>query len=457
MISALAHPLMVWGELNESQRDQLLARPQISHSGDLASQVAAILTQVSEEGDAALRALTLKFDRVKQSSSRVTVPTRAEAQAWLEEEEPQLWEAVVLAEHQLRTFHQLQQRQDIRHLSLHGSLTCERLVRPLTTAGFYIPGGEAPLISTLLMLAVPAQLAGVHYTVVCSPPQAGGGVHPLIAALAGWMGLDEVHAVGGAQAIAAMAYGTTSVRGVDKIFGPGNAWVTMAKQQVAMDPSCRGLTIDMPAGPSEVMVLADASAQPQFIAADLLAQAEHGQDSHVITVFIGGSAPQLYADVLTQLAEQVTSRTRRSTIEAALKHSRFIAADDPVMAAAIVNRYAPEHLIIQFNEPRQILEHIQHAGSIFLGHHTPESFGDYASGTNHVLPTGGYARSMSGLTLEAFQKTITIQEFQPPITANPHASAAASSFLRAIKTLAHKEGLDAHAHAVTVRQEPSTS
>lgn len=447
---------MQWSDLNEHQRGELLARPQLAHNDDLALQVNAILKQVRREGDAALRALTLKLDQVEQPSSRITVPTPAQAQAWLETKEPQLWEAVVLAERQLRSFHQLQQRHNIKHHSFHGALTCERLVRPLTTAGFYIPGGAAPLISTLLMLAVPARLAGVHHTVVCSPPQAGGGIHPLIAALAGWMGLDEVHAVGGAQAIAAMAYGTESVRRADKIFGPGNAWVTMAKQQVAMDPSCPGLTIDMPAGPSEVMVIAGDSAKPQFIAADLLAQAEHGQDSHVIAVLVGSAGPQLYAAILTQLAEQISSCKRRATIEAALQHSKFIAADDPAMVCAIINHYAPEHLIVQLNEPRCILDKIQHAGSIFLGHETPESLGDYVSGTNHVLPTGGYARSMSGLSVEAFQKTITIQEFHPPSDSEPHA-AAASSLLRAIKTLAHKEGLDAHAHAVTVRQEHHNS
>ena len=468
MITARSHPLLNWDHLTAQDQARLLSRPgaHLAGAGDdveiddaadsLAAQVANILAQVKRDGDGALRKLSWVIDKVKQNSSWVQLPTKTEAVDRLQHQNPQLWQALLMAEQQIREFHQLQLRADISQTSLGGQLICERVIRPLHTVGFYIPNGQTPLISTLLMLAIPAQLAGVTYKVLCSPPMPSGGVHPLIRDLASWLAIDEVHALGGAQAIAAMAYGTESVSKVDKIFGPGNAWTTAAKQQVATCSACHGVAIDMPAGPSEVMVVADLSAKAAYIAADLLAQAEHGVDSQVISVFVGDDTHALsglYDNVLSEIAAQLPQLGRTEVIQSALQHSRFIQVAHAQIACELINSYAPEHLILQVATPRAWLAKINHAGSIFMGHHTPESFGDYASGTNHVLPTAGYARSMSGIGVESFQKTMTIQEFTPMSHPHDHAHQhQACHFLEAVKTLAQTESLDAHRWAVVVRE-----
>jgi histidinol dehydrogenase len=316
---------------------------------------------------------------------------------------------------------------------------CERITRPIDGVGLYVPAGSAPLPSTAIMLAVPAGIAGCAARAIASPPGPDGRIHDAVLVAAGLCGVDTVYKMGGAQAIAALAFGTQSVRKVDKIFGPGSAWVTAAKQIVAADPN--GAAIDLPAGPSEVLVIADDSADPRFVAADLLAQAEHDVIAQVILVTPSAA---LAAAVETELAAQAATLGRRDIIAQSLAASRCIRVPDLATAMDVSNQYAPEHLIIQTRDPRALLAQVTCAGSVFLGAWSPESMGDYCSGTNHVLPTFGYARSYSGVSLLEFQKRITVQELS-------------RDGLRALGptavTLSALEGLDAHGNAVTVRLE----
>ncbi|MDH3849115.1 MAG: histidinol dehydrogenase, partial [Gammaproteobacteria bacterium] len=303
--------------------------------------------------------------------------------------------------------------------------------------GLYVPAGTAPLPSAAVMLAVPAIIAGCVTRIVCTPPRPDGRADPAVVVAAARAGITDIFKIGGAQAIAAMAYGTASVDKVDKIFGPGNAWVTCAKSVVSSDPD--GAAIDMPAGPSEVMVIADGSASAEFVASDLLSQAEHGVDSQVVLVTTSG---RLADAVEEQLAQQLQSLSRAEIARGSLQHARMVIVDDLEMAVEVSNRYAPEHLILQCNDARALLPAIRNAGSVFVGQWTPESVGDYCSGTNHVLPTYGYARSYSGLSLDQFMRGMTVQE----LTRDGLAGLSGT-----VVTLAGLEGLDAHASAVTRR------
>ena len=316
---------------------------------------------------------------------------------------------------------------------------CERISRPVQAVGLYVPAGSAPLPSTAIMLAVPARIAGCPVRILCTPPTAEGRADPAVVIAAQMCGIEDIFKVGGAQAIAALAYGTETIPKVDKIFGPGNAWVTAAKNVVSSDPA--GAAQDMPAGPSEVMVIADATANPEFVAYDLLSQAEHGPDSQAILVCTDAGL----AEAVDRAIERALPKlSRRAIIEDSLQHGAFIVVTDTAEAVRVANQYASEHLIIQIINPRQIIDSIKNAGSIFIGPWAPESVGDYCSGTNHVLPTYGYARNYSGLSVADFQKQLTVQE----LTRDGLIELAPT-----VRTLAQLEGLDAHAQAVAVRLE----
>ena len=337
---------------------------------------------------------------------------------------------------QLNAFHSQRTPIDIRVETSPG-IVCETRKLPIERVGLYIPGGSAPLVSTVLMLGVPAQIANCPLRVLCSPPTKEGAINPYILVAAELCGINKVYKVGGAQAIAAMAYGTETIPKVDKIFGPGNSFVTLAKMLVAQD--VMGAVCDLPAGPSEVMIIADRSANPEFIAADLLSQAEHGSDSQVMLICTDAEV----ADKTKQaVMDQINNLSRRSIAAAALKNSYLILVDTVKEAIAVANEYAPEHLIVQVAEARSYLTEIKCAGSVFLGNWSPESAGDYVSGTNHVLPTYGFAKSLSGLSVGDFMKIMTVQELTKE---------GLNSVAWTIKELTEMEGLDAHYNAVTLR------
>jgi histidinol dehydrogenase len=343
--------------------------------------------------------------------------------------------AIDEAKSRIETFHRATSPQHVRVNTARG-VVCERITRPIARVGLYVPAGSAPLPSTALMLGVPAQVAGCPEVIVCTPPRADGTCDPAVLYAIAACGISRVFKVGGAQAIAAMAFGTASIARCDKIFGPGNAWVTEAKRRVMLDGAA---AIDLPAGPSEVLVIGDALADPDFVAADLLAQAEHGPDSQV--VFIGDDADTVRR-VVAALSHQLAKLPRAAIATSALAHARFIVAESLDQAIAISNDYAPEHLILNVAAPRRLLESVHNAGSVFLGAWSPESVGDYCSGTNHVLPTYGFARAWSGVSVASFLKQITVQELTPQglIEIGPCAA-----------TLARAEHLHAHERAVTVR------
>lgn len=426
--------LIPFSSLSEQQLRQTLRRPAAEHPQQLSEKVGNILQRVATEGDEALREFTRLFDQVDVPHTRVVLPSREEACEILGGE---FLEAFWQAHGAISAFHKLQKRQDVE-LTYGDEIWCQRRVQALETVGFYVPGGAAPLFSSAMMMAIPAQIAGCSYRVLCTPPQQDTGQIPrIIAAVASLLEIDEVHALGGAQAIAAMGFGTQHIRAVDKVFGPGNVWVNEAKLQIAQ----RGAAaIDLPAGPSEVMVVADESAQSAYIAADLLAQAEHGEDSHVICVLL---EEDLFPSIIHHTHQQLMLLPRRDVIEKALRSSVFIAASSLQEALTTVNTYAPEHLILHLRDAETFAEDIKHAGSVFLGSHTPETLGDYASGTNHVLPTAGYARYYGGLTVESFEKTMTLQRRAHK---GPH-----NALARAAITLARAEGLSAHAGAMQLR------
>jgi histidinol dehydrogenase len=425
--------IRVWQRLSPAERSAVLARPALGDDATLAPQVAAIVAKVRADGDAALRELTAKFDRVELGALEVGADEFTAAEAALTE--PQR-AAIRAAAANIDTFHRPQLPRAFSVDTAPG-VRCERVIRPIESVGLYVPAGNAPLPSTALMLGVPARIAGCATRILCSPAQASGNVDAAVLYAARVAGVERVFKLGGAQAIAAMAYGTESVPKVDKIFGPGNTWVTEAKAQVDRDPG--GAARDYPAGPSEVLVIADESANPNFIAADLLSQAEHGADSQVLLVTTSAS---LAAASVAAVAAQKARLTRGRLVEGALAHSSVIVVDDLATAFALSNRYAPEHLILQIVEPRAWLDKVTAAGSVFLGPWTPESVGDYCSGTNHVLPTYGFARRYSSLGVADFVRSMTVQELT-------------LEGLRAIgpiaTTLAGLEGLDAHAWAVNER------
>ncbi|MEZ8444408.1 histidinol dehydrogenase [Vibrio splendidus] len=422
---------VVWQSLSESQQDSVLERPAITEGANITATVSDVIAKVRNEGDAALKELTEKFDRVTPESIRVSSTEIEEACARLT---PEMKQALEQAYSNIAKFHEAQKPQSIK-VETQPGVVCEQVTRAINTVGLYIPGGSAPLPSTVLMLGVPAQIAGCRKVVLCSPPP----IADEILYVANLCKIDEVYNVGGGQAVAAMAYGTESVSKVDKIFGPGNAYVTEAKRQVSND--FRGSAIDMPAGPSEVMVIADETADADFIAADLLSQAEHGPDSQVVLVT---PSPVIADQVTDAVQKQLKELSRANIAQQALASSLIIIAESITQAIAISNFYGPEHLIVQTKNPRELLPLLDNAGSIFLGDWSPESAGDYASGTNHVLPTYGYTKTYSSLGLADFSKRMTVQE----LTADGLKGLAPT-----VVTMAEAEGLDAHKRAVTIRIE----
>lgn len=427
--------IYAWQDVGPERQDELLQRPAQGIDASIRDRVSDILNRVRTDGDAAVRALTAAIDGVDIANCRVVDAEFAAAAAQLSASDI---EAIDLAIANVRRFHEQQLPRDIAVETMPGVL-CERTSHPLDSVGLYVPAGTAPLPSAAIMLAVPAAIAGCPVRVLCTPPRPDGTADPAVLVAASRAGITDVFKIGGAQAVAAMAYGTGTVPKVRKIFGPGNAWVTCAKTLVSSDPA--GAAIDLPAGPSEVLVIADESARAEFVAADLLSQAEHGTDSQVMLIT---TSRQLAEAVRTAVAAQLERLTRADIAREALAQSRVITVDTLDEAIALSNRYAPEHLILQFRQPRKLLGAIRNAGSVFVGDWSPESVGDYCSGTNHVLPTYGYGSAYSGLGVDQFMRFTTVQE----LTRDGLASLGS-----AITALANLEGLDAHAAAVTRRLE----
>lgn len=422
-----------WSALDPRQRDAVLRRPAQETRAGTAEAVAEILAAVRADGDAALRRYAERFDGGAPDNFRVDAQAFDAAQAGL----PQALRAAIdEAAERIRRFHEAGMTAPYA-LDTADGVRCERVLRPIRRVGLYVPAGSAPLPSTALMLGVPAQLAGCREIVLCTPPRRDGSADPAVLYAARRCGIERVYTVGGAQAIAAMAFGTASIGQCDKLFGPGNAFVTEAKRQVALIEG--GAGIDMPAGPSEVLVIADRGARADFVAADLLSQAEHGADSQVVLL---SDDSALLDAVDAQLELQLAGLSRADTARAALRGSRSIRVDSIATAVEVSNRYAPEHLILALRDARAWLDAVETAGSVFLGDWAPEALGDYCSGTNHVLPTSGAARYAGGLNVASFQIAITVQEVQP-------------RGLRAIGPcaveLATAEGLDAHREAVAMR------
>ena len=408
----------------------IIQRP-VMDTAALHDTVRSILEDVRLRGDEALKFYAEKFDGLQLETLAVSASEQEYAAAILPET---LKTAIRIAAENIRRFHQTQVKPEEKAETMPGVI-CWRKSVGIQKIGIYIPGGTAPLFSTVLMLAVPAQLAGCKQVVLCTPPQKDGSIHPAILFAAKITGITTIVKAGGAQAIAAMAYGTQSVPQVYKIFGPGNQYVTAAKQLIQL----QGVAIDMPAGPSEVCVLADETAVPAFVAADLLSQAEHGPDSQVLLV---ASSEQIVNNINTEIDRQLALLPRQAFAAEALKHSRAVVFNDMAAAVEMVNAYAAEHLIISTSNPAAIAANITDAGSIFLGNYSPESVGDYASGTNHTLPTNGFARMYSGVSVDSFVKKITVQELTPAGLQNIGAT---------VMAMAEAEGLQAHAAAVQVR------
>lgn len=421
--------LSYWQQCSDAQRAALLTRPAITASDSISQAVADILSQVKQNGDQALIALSNKFDKVQIQQIKLTQDAIKAATARVK---PELKQAMQLAVSNIEKFHQAQVKSAITVETMPG-VKCQLVTRPIDTVGLYIPGGSAPLLSTVLMLATPAKIAGCRKVILCSPPP----IADEILYAAELCGVTEIYQLGGAQAIAAMAFGSESVPKVDKIFGPGNAFVTEAKRQVSQ--RLDGAAIDMPAGPSEVLVIADSSANPAFIAADLLSQAEHGPDSQVVLVT---PDEDIAKAVSIEVDKQLTQLSRQGIAEKALQESRLIVTKDLAQCITISNRYGPEHLIIQTQNADDLVEQITSAGSIFLGDWSPESAGDYASGTNHVLPTYGYTATYSSLGLADFQKRMTVQKLSPE---------GLQAIGNAVELMAQAEQLTAHKQAVTLR------
>jgi histidinol dehydrogenase len=410
----------------------ILKRPAFE-TGVLEETVTAILEDVKLNGDDAVKKYAAKFDGVTLKELRVSASEIAEAESLVSAD---LKTAIAIAKNNIEKFH-LSQVQAVEKIETTQGVNCWRKSVGIQKVGLYIPGGSAPLFSTLLMLGIPALMAGCSEISVCTPCDKKGKVNPIILYVAQLIGLKNMYKIGGVQAIAAMAYGTDSIPQVYKIFGPGNQYVTCAKQLV----NKQGMAIDMPAGPSEVAVYADGTSVPSFVAADLLSQAEHGIDSQVVLV---ASSENLVDAIKKELDLQLPLLTRKEIAGAALKNSRLIVMEDPAVAFDLLNEYAPEHLIIASDNAIALSDKVINAGSVFLGHYSPESVGDYASGTNHTLPTNGYAKAYSGVSLDSFVKKITFQHLDKGGLKNIGAS---------VEMMAAAEGLDAHKNAVSVRLE----
>lgn len=421
-----------WSNLAPADQERLLERP-VFHNPGLGSSVAAILKRVRDAGDSALAELTQRLDKTTPDPFEYGPEELAGA---LRTADPSLVTAIRDASDRIKAFHAADMPRDNAVETAPG-LVCEVRYQALTPVGLYIPGGSAPLVSTVLMLAIPAGLAGCEEIVMCSPPGRDGKIASEILVAAQMCGVSRVFCAGGAQAIAAMAYGTESIPHCSKIFGPGNSWVTEAKQQVSQDPN--GAAIDLPAGPSEVLVIADAAANPAFIAWDLLSQAEHGPDSQAVLLTDSDDLAQAVIDKLNELAPL---SPRAPILEKSLAESRIIRVDDMESAILLSNRYAPEHLILNTADAISMADRVRNAGSVFVGPWTPESLGDYCSGTNHVLPTYGWARSHGALGMGDFMRRMTFQQATPEALGNVGPTA---------EKLAEVEGLDAHRMAVRAR------
>lgn len=424
-----------WQQLDKTAQQALLERPLQQESDSLKQAVRDIIRAVRTEGDAALKRFSLEFDKLPTNPLRLSDESQQRLIASLSDE---LKTAIQIAYRNIRSFHAAQLPQNIR-IETQPGVICELNYSALDQVGLYVPGGSAPLPSTVLMLGVPAQLAGCRRVVLVTPPgqPEAGDIAAEIVYAASLCGITEIYTLGGAQAVAALAYGTETIGKVDKIFGPGNRFVTEAKQQVSQD--ARGAAIDMPAGPSEVLVIADDNANPVFVAADLLSQAEHGPDSQVVLV---SPSEALLVNTISELKRQTALLPRAEIAEKALANSRLILTPDLATAALVSNQYAPEHLIIQTSDDQGLLSKLTNAASIFVGPYTPESAGDYASGTNHVLPTYGYSRNHSSLSLADFYRRYTVQTLT---------AAGMRDLGPTIVKLAKAEGLDAHANAVSFR------
>ncbi|AWL11466.1 Histidinol dehydrogenase [Saliniradius amylolyticus] len=427
--------MLNWSQLSNDEKTEALARPAMADSQSLTATVRDIIQTVRKQGDKALFDYAERFDKVTLSELALPASAIDEAEARLSDTVKQ---AIELAYANITKFHEAQKPADTKVETSPGVI-CELKHEAIDAVGLYIPGGTAPLPSTVLMLGATAKVAGCPRKVLCSPPNKEGVLADEILYAAKLCGIDEIYRVGGAQAIAALALGTESVAKVDKIFGPGNSFVTEAKQQVSLLPG--GPAIDMPAGPSEVLVLADSEANPAFVASDLLSQAEHGTDSQAVLV---SDSEALITATKAEVAKQLAGLSRNAIASEAMTHSRYILTGSLSESVAVSNAYGPEHLIVQTREPRGLLAQLKNAGSIFLGPYSPESAGDYASGTNHVLPTYGYARNTSSLGLLDFMRRYTVQELSEQGLKN---------LGPAIMTLAGAEGLDAHKQAVALRME----
>lgn len=417
---------------DRSQWDEILKRP-VLNTESLFDTVRDIINRVRVGGDRTVMEYEAMFDKAELTSLAVTLEEIEEA----EKEVPiELKAAIYLAKRNIEAFHAAQRFEGKKVDTMEG-VTCWQKAVAIEKVGLYIPGGTAPLFSTVLMLAIPAKIAGCKEIVLCTPPDKNGKVHPAILFAAHLAGVSKIFKAGGVQAIASMAYGTESIPKVYKIFGPGNQYVTAAKQLVSL----RDVAIDMPAGPSEVEVLADESANPVFVAADLLSQAEHGVDSQAVLIT---TSEKLQTEVVYEVERQLGYLTRRDIAEKSLANSKLILVKDMEEALELTNAYAPEHLIIETKDYMEVAGQIVNAGSVFLGAFSPESAGDYASGTNHTLPTNGYAKAYSGVSLDSFIRKITFQEILPN---------GMSAIGPAIEVMAANEHLDAHKNAVTVRLE----
>lgn len=418
---------LIWNNLTETEKRTALSRPAQLVGESVTQAVEKIKQNVKTNGDKALFELAEQFDRIKLDSLVISAEQIAQAASRIPDE---LKQAIQNAKRNIERFHNAQLPQGV-DIETQAGVRCQVLTRPIQRVGLYIPGGSAPLFSTVLMLAIPAKIAGCKKIVLCSPPP----IADEILYTANLCGVETIYAVGGAQAVFAMANGTETVAKVDKIFGPGNAFVTEAKRQVVQE----GTAIDMPAGPSEVLVIADENADPDFVASDLLSQAEHGADSQVILVT---PSETLAKQTALSIEKQLAALPRAETARKALSHSRTFIADSLEQAVEISNEYAPEHLVVQVENARDLLDSLDNAGSIFLGAYSPESMGDYASGTNHVLPTYGYTRTYSSLGLADFSKRMTVQELTPQ---------GFKDLAKTVELMAAAEQLDAHKQAVSLR------
>ena len=431
--------ILDWQSLDEPGRRNALARPALELQAQVREVAQQTIARVRREGDAALAALTARLDHVRLESAAVTVREFAAARRALTAEQIGALENAIA---NIQRFHEAQRLEPFV-VETEDGVRCEEIVRPIDAIGLYVPAGSAPLPSTAIMLGVPSRLAGCPTRVLCSPPRPSGSLHPAVLVAAELCGIHTVFKVGGAQAIAALAYGTESIPKVDKIFGPGNPYVTAAKQIVACDSE--GAACDLPAGPSEVMVVADGTARAAFVAADLLSQAEHDALAQAILVT---DSRALAEDVATEIKAQRPTLTRAAILTQSLAACRAIVVPDLEAALGVANAYAAEHLILQVREPRAWLKQVRHAGAVFLGSWSAEAFGDYCSGANHVLPTYGHARSLSGLSVRDFVRTITVQE----LTARGVGALAGTAI-----ALARMEGLDGHASAVARRLAAASS